>query len=76
MSKNDHVRAMIREAARRGFQPRMVVFESWYAGLENLRLVRSLGWYWLTQFKANRLVNPQGCGNRPISEVLVPLRNS
>lgn len=72
LSKNDHFRAMILEAAQRGFQPQLVAFDSWYASLENLKLIRSLGWHWLTRFKANRLVDPEGSGNRPISEVYIP----
>jgi hypothetical protein len=72
LSKNDHFRAMVMAAAKRGFRPRLLAFDSWYASLENLKLVRSLGWQWLTQLKVNRLVDPDGSGNRPISEVLIP----
>lgn len=73
LSKNDHFRAMLSTAASRGFQPRLVGFDSWYASLKNLKWVRGLGWLWLTQFKANRLVDPNQTGNRPISEVLIPV---
>jgi len=72
LSKNDHFQAMILAAAERGFHPRLVAFDSWYASLDNLKLVRSQGWNWLTQFKSNRLVDPDGSGNRPIREVLIP----
>jgi len=73
LSKNDHFRAMLTTAAARGFQPGLVGFDSWYASLKNLKLVRGLGWHWLTQFKANRLVDPNQTANRPISEVLIPI---
>jgi putative transposase len=57
---------------RMGFWPRLLSFDSWYTSLENLKLVRELGWSWLTQLKANRLVDPNDSGNRPVSEVLIP----
>jgi putative transposase len=67
LTKNDHFRAMIATAAARGFRPACLLFDQWYAGLENLKAVRQLGWTWLTQLKANRNVNPDGTGLRPVS---------
>jgi len=72
LSKNDHFQAMLTTAAERGFQPRLVGFDSWYASLKNLKLVRTCQWPWLTQLKANRLVDLERTGNRPIREVLIP----
>jgi putative transposase len=72
LSKNDHFQAMLTTAAERGFQPRLVGFDSWYASLKNLKLVRTLEWHWLTQLKANRLVDLERTGNRPIQEVWIP----
>jgi putative transposase len=72
LSKNDHFAAMLKTAAKRGFKPELVAFDSWYASLENLKLVRSWKWHWLTQLKSNRLVDPDGSGNRPISDLLIP----
>ena len=68
LGKNHHFRAMLETAKQRGFQPRFVCFDSWYSSLENLKLIRSLGWHWLTRLKANRQVNPDGSGNRAIAE--------
>jgi hypothetical protein len=48
-----------------------VVFDSWYSGLENLKLLRSVGWIWLTRLKSNRKVNPDRTGLRAVSEVEV-----
>jgi len=73
LTKNDHFRAMLQAAAERGFAPELVAFDSWYAGLENLKLVRTLGWDWLTQLKRNRLLNPDGQGNRSIHDIHIPL---
>ncbi len=72
LSKNDHFRAMLTTAAERGFHPRLVGFDSWYASLKNLKLVRAFEWQWLTQLKANRRVDPNGTGNHQIQEVLIP----
>ncbi len=68
LSKNDHFRAMLATARARGFAPECVVFDSWYASLENLKAIRGHGWCWVTQLKANRTVNPGGTGNRPLGE--------
>jgi hypothetical protein len=69
LSKNDHFQEMLKEAHTRGFQPQCVVFDSWYSGLENLKLIRSFDWIWLTRLKSNRKVNPDREGLRPVSEV-------
>lgn len=69
LTKNDHFRTMLRTAAERGFLPEIVLFDSWYSGLENLKLIRSLKWRWLTRLKHNRHVNPDRTGNRPVCGV-------
>ncbi len=69
LTKNDHLSAMLKESHQRGFQPRCVVFDSWYSGIENLKLIRTFGWIWLTRLKSNRKVNPDREGLRAISEV-------
>ncbi len=68
LTKNDHVRALLATAHQRGFTPACVVFDSWYASLDNLKAIRGYGWQWLTRLKSNRLVNPDGTGNRPLAE--------
>ena len=68
-TKNDHFRTMLATAALRGFTPQCVVFDSWYSSLDNLKLIRCYQWIWLTRFKRNRHVNPDGTGNCPLSEV-------
>lgn len=64
LTKNDHARDLLAVAKGRGFAPEMVLFDSWYASLANLKAVRAHGWHWTTQLKANRLVDPDGAGNR------------
>lgn len=72
LTKNDHFQELLKVAQERGFAPELVAFDSWYSSLENLKLVRSSGWDWLTQLKKNRLVSLDRSGNRPISDWLIP----
>jgi len=76
LTKNDHFGAMLAAAADHGFAPRCVLFDMWYAGTENLKAVRGLGWTWLTQLKANRLVDPDGAGLRPLSAAAIAAAGS
>jgi hypothetical protein len=69
LTKNDHFQQMLYTAQVRGFQPACVIFDGWYAGLDNLRLIRSFQWLWLTRLKSNRKVNPDRQGLCAISEV-------
>ena len=66
-TKNDHFRALLATAAARGFAPGCVLFDQWYASLENLKAIRAPGWVWLTQLKPNRLVNSDGLASVPVS---------
>lgn len=66
-TKHDHFRDMIDVAHTRGFRPECVLFDSWYASLESLKHLRDKGWRWLTRLKANRLVNKDRQGERPLS---------
>jgi len=63
LTKNDHFQAMLEGAADRDFSPQYVLFDSWYTGLANLKLLKRLEWQWLTRLKANRLVDPDEQGN-------------
>ncbi len=63
LSKNDHFRAMLRIAKERGFNPGLVAFDSWYASLKNLKLLRTLQWCWFCRLQKNRQVDPDGAGN-------------
>jgi len=72
LTKNDHFRALIGAAKRRGFSPRAVLFDSWYSGLENLKLVRSCGWTFLTQLKVNRKVDLDRRGYQAVAAIPIP----
>lgn len=72
LTKNDHFQNMLHSAQERGFTPELVVFDSWYSSLENLKTIRGFGWHWLTQVKKNRLVSLDRSGNRQVSDWLIP----
>jgi putative transposase len=67
-TKNQHFADMLYKAEEHGACPQCVLFDSWYSGIENLKLIREPGWQWLTRLKANRSVNPDGKGNVALSE--------
>jgi putative transposase len=56
LTKNQHFRHLLRAAKERGMKPKRVCFDSWYASVDNLKLVRELGWSFLTVLKGNRLI--------------------
>jgi len=68
LTKNDHFQAMLATAHTRGFAPRLVLFDSWYSSVANLKAIRDYGWHWLTRLKSKRLVDPDNTGNRPLTE--------
>jgi hypothetical protein len=72
LTKNDHFQHMAQQAKARGFAPELVVFDSWYSGLPNLKLLRRQEWEWLTQLKANRKVSIDRTGNRAIRDIFIP----
>jgi hypothetical protein len=45
-----------------------VCFDSWSGSIENLKLVRSLGWHFLTRLKANRQIRVSGGSLQAVSE--------
>lgn len=71
LTKNDHFRAMLATARERGFAPECVVFDSWYAAIDNLRAIRDCGWRWLTQFRSNRKVNINRQGYRYVRDCAI-----
>ena len=73
LSKNDHFQHLVTQARERGFEPEVVAFDSWYASLPNLKLLRDYEWRWLTQLKSNRQVSVDHSGNRAVSELIIPV---
>ena len=58
---------MLCKARKRGFNPECILSDSWFAGLKNLRLIRSPEWKWLTRLRCNRSVNPDDKKNIAVS---------
>jgi hypothetical protein len=56
-TKNNHFRDMLSSAKTRGLEPEMVVADSWYSSLDNLKSICSHGWDWVMGLRGNRLVN-------------------
>lgn len=57
-TKNDHFRDMLLAAiADKQLQARTVLFDSWYASADNLKLIHRAGRIFYTTLKANRLVS-------------------
>ena len=56
-TKNNHFIDMLSSAKNRGLEPEMVVADSWYSSLDNLKSIRSHGWDWVMGLRSNRLVN-------------------
>lgn len=69
LTKNDHFWEMMLMARGRGFAPEYVLFDGWYASLENLKQIRDHGWRWITRLKANRQVTPDDRITRTLDEV-------
>jgi putative transposase len=67
-TKNDHARGLLTAAHGRGFRPACVLFDQWYASLDNFKHVRALGWTFLAPLKANRLVSQGRAKNRPLEQ--------
>lgn len=76
LTKNDHFQALLKTAHEREFVPECVAFDGWYGSLENLKLINGWGWVWLTRLKANRLVNPDRSGLRPVARVETDARGT
>jgi hypothetical protein len=57
-TKNDHFREMVLNAkTAKQLQAPIVLFDAWYASVDNLKLLKRLGFYFVTTLKANRLVS-------------------
>ena len=71
LSKNDHFQDLLQQAAECSFEPELVMFDSWYSGLPNLKKLGKRKWDWLTQLMSNRDVSLDRSGNRAICEIFI-----
>jgi hypothetical protein len=70
-TKHDHFWEMLLMARARGFSPKYVLFDSWYASRENLKRVRDHRWLWLTRMPGDRIVSVEDRQHRRLDEVAV-----
>src|SRR3990172_11126410 len=57
-SKNDHFREMFLHAVeRKGLKARTILFDAWYASVENLKLIHRRRWTFFTTLKSNHLMS-------------------
>ena len=57
-TKNEHFQRMFAHVAAEGkIQARTLLFDAWYSGSENLKLIHRAGWTFFTTLKSNRLVS-------------------
>ena len=57
-SKNQHFLSMLRRAKQgKGLRADTVLFDAWYASVENLKAIHRLGMAFVTTLKSNRLVS-------------------
>jgi hypothetical protein len=68
---NDRFSDMLQIAGTRGLRPECVLSDSRYPGSENLKRIGIPGRNRLTRFKPDRLINPDGKGNIPVSSAAV-----
>jgi hypothetical protein len=57
-TKNDHFQEMFKRLiTHKHLKARRVLFDSWYASVDNLKLIHRSGWTFFTTLKSNRLVS-------------------
>jgi putative transposase len=71
-TKNNHFQEMLLLAKHRGFNPSHVLFDSWYATLDNLKFLDKLFWKWITQLPKNRLVSLEPHKHQQLEELNIP----
>lgn len=55
--KNQHVRDMTESAYVRGFTPKAVLMDAWYADIKTFKLFQSLNWTFISGIEENRKVS-------------------
>lgn len=57
-TKHDHFREMlIRAVSDKRIQAKTVLFDAWYASVDNLKLIHRMGLYFVTTLKSNRMIS-------------------
>lgn len=57
-TKHDHFREMLKRAVIKGFSRKLpILFDAWYASIENLKFIRSLDMHFICSIASNRQVS-------------------
>jgi hypothetical protein len=69
-TKNNHFRDMLKKAFKRGFKPKYVLMDAWYASIENMKFIaRKCLWHFICNLKSNRQVCVRQGDYIPISDL-------
>jgi hypothetical protein len=70
-TKNDHFQEMFRQAiSNQAIKARNIAFDSWYASVENLKMIHRSGWTFYTNLKSNRKVSiTKEAGYQDLAEI-------
>lgn len=69
-TKNDHFRDILKKAKKRGFSPKYVLMDAWYASIENLKFItKNCEWNFICSLKSNRQVCVRQGGYIPVSDL-------
>jgi hypothetical protein len=71
-TKNQHFREMVLLSHHRGLSPKMVIIDSWYSSLENLKLLRTLKWVFVAGVRRDRVFVPVPHVKKQAHELDIP----
>ncbi|MBC8084550.1 MAG: transposase [Hymenobacter sp.] len=73
-TKNEHFQSMFAHVVAEGkIQARPLLFDAWYSGSDNLKLMHRAGWTFFTTLKSNRLVSAsKQLGYQALDAVALP----
>ena len=73
LTKNEHFQAMFAHVVAEGkIQAHTRLFDTWYSGSDNLKLIHRVGWTFFITLKSNRLVSPSQEVGRQALDVVAP----
>ncbi|RPJ73553.1 MAG: hypothetical protein EHM20_12055 [Alphaproteobacteria bacterium] len=67
--KNDHFHDMLDKAKERGFKPKLVMFDTCFASLKNLKPTKGKEWNFVTRLKIKLFENPDNTKNMLLETV-------
>lgn len=71
-TRHDHSRNMLQIAHGRGFKPGWVIMDAEFSAVDNLKLINSFGWRFLTGVRKNRLICFVKRKHHHVSDIPIP----